>query len=276
MTPMRAATSLIAALIAAAVLTACSIGTPTPPPVTEQPTQAAPQTAEAPPAPSPTTAPTDNPSPTLTSRPTPEPTRDPSLWSTPKPDIHARVHAPLNITDNQVFLKSIPQQEADCLTETVTTDMVPHIVDLATSVGHGEQDRLWNCLSETTLTRILVASISQPEGSTTPETQACLAQTMNSAHPALLWRALHIRNQPPGQNDLAANLAYAAASCMAGEETPHPGTIAGLPLSMATRIECLRRHLGNPANSAQAIRTGNGLSPGPAIALAWEECRNPG
>ena len=275
MTLTRAATSLIAALTAAAVLTACTLGTPTPAPTTEPPTATAPQPAESPPEPSPTPMPTEDPSPTLPNSPTPEPTRDPTLWSTPQPDIHAQGHAPLNIADNQLFLQSLPEQEANCLKETVTTDMVPHIVDLATSAGHGEQDRLWSCLSEATLTRILVAKISQPEGSTTPETQACLAQTLDRADPALLWNALHTRNQPPGQSDLAANLAYAAASCIAGEETPHPGDIAGLPLSMATRIDCLRRHLGNPANSAQAIRVGNGLTPAPAIALAWEECRNP-
>ena len=276
MTLIRAATSLIAALTAAAVLTACTIPTPTPAQSRESPTATAPQPREQVPEPSPTPAPTHRPSATPADPPTPEPTRDPALWSTPRPDDYARGHTPLNITDNQTFLQSLPPQEASCLTETITPDMTPHIVDLATSPGHGEQERLWNCLSQTTLTRMVVAKISQPTGSTGPETQACLAQTLQGADPALLWRAIHMTDQQPGQEDLAANLAYVAASCFAGQETPHPGSIAGLPLSMATRMECLRAHLGNPHNSVAAIQTGNGLTPGPAIDLAWQECRNPG
>ena len=276
MTLMRAATSLIAALIAAAVLTACTMPTPAPEQSLKSPTATASQPTDPLPEPSPTPAPTHEPSPTPPNPPTPEPTRNTNLWSTPSPDEHAQGHAPLNITDNHTFLQSLPQEEANCLTETITPDMTPHIVDLATSPGHGEQERLWSCLSQTTLTRIVVAKISQPPGSTSPETQACLAQTLNRADPALLWRAIHITEQQPGQNDLAANLAYVAASCLAGEKIPHPGKIAGLPLSMATRMDCLRAHLGNPHNSVDAIQTGNGLTPGPAIALAWQECRNPG
>ena len=263
--------TLAACLLAAAAL-ACSQPTPPPDQPQEYPTSTPANTPH--PEPEPTTAPEQAPATTSTPEPEPtvSPTRDPSLYNTPTPDAYAQGHSPAPATDNQAFLTSIPQEEADCLRESLPPNLHQHAADLATSNSHPERNRLWNCLSETTTHRILVERLAPLATNVSPQAQACVAQMTARTGPLELWQAAHHQGNDPALNDMAANLAYAVSGCLSNEPSFQPTQIGNFHTSMAHDIECLRDQLGNPEKAALALRRGYGHAPAQTIKDSIESC----
>lgn len=249
---------------------------PTSPPSTAAP---APPTATPLPTGEPTTphatAPPANPDPNPTPETsTPPPTRAPWLHVTPTPDAYAQGHRPVTTGDNDAFLKSLEPKEAQCLRENLTQDLVEHTVTLVTSNASPDRRLLWLCLSDNAKNRIIVSKLAPETAGASPQAQACIAQMTAGTDPDLLWDAIHQQGHHPKTADTAANLAFAASSCLSEEPVAHWTDIGTLSTAMSAYLECLIGQIGDPHDSSTALRQQSGLPPANVIEQAWRYCLN--
>ena len=276
---MRKLTATSLALILSILLTvACATPeeTPTPFPTIPLMTEAT-RTGVSEPSPAPTAVEeptreqTEAAPPTAT--PKLEPTRDPSLYNTPTPDAYALGHTPITTTENEKFIASIQEEEAACLHDSLEPRMHQYVMDLATSNSHtDERPRLWDCLSESTKNRILVAALTGDEGEISRETEACIAQMTEKTNSGTLWDAAHYTGDDPHTLDTAASLAYVTSSCLSGQPGVNHTQIGIFTTAMSTAIDCMTDQIGDPNSATRALQRGHGHTPHQSVQDAWEHC----